>query len=145
MIIIDANLLLYAYDARSVHHQKARQWFERVLSSALPVGLPWQSISAFLRIATNTRLTGERFTAEEAIHIVESWLAQPNVHVLAPGDRHWPLLRQMIIEGQTNGPLITDAQLAALTFEFGGELQTTDRDFARFPALRWTNPLAPPR
>lgn len=142
MIVLDANILLYAYDSASSPHAKARTWIERVFSGATPVGLPWQTAAAFLRIMTNPRLPGERFTLEEAVQVVDRWLEQPNVRLLAPGDDHWLLFRQMIVEGQAPGALITDAQLAALTMEYGGVLHTTDRDFARFPGLRWTNPLA---
>jgi uncharacterized protein len=139
--VVDANLLLYAYDSASAHHVKARAWVERTFSSAEPVGLPWQTVVAFLRIVTNTRLPGERLTIGEASEIVDRWLAQPNIRLLGPGEDHWLLLRQMILDGQARGPLITDAQLAAITIEYGGVLHTTDRDFARFPGLRWTNPL----
>lgn len=142
MTVLDANLLLYAYDSASPQHAKARDWIERVFSGAVPVGLPWQTISAFLRIMTNARLPGERFTLDEAVQVVESWLEQPNVRLLAPGDDHWQLFRQAMVEGQAAGPLVSDAHLAALTVEYGGVLHTTDRDFARFPGLRWTNPLA---
>ena len=142
MIVLDANILLYAYDSTSPQHAKARRWVERVLSSGTPVGLPWQTAAAFLRIATNPRLPGERFTLEEAAGVIDRWVEQPNVRMLGPGDGHWPVLRQMMVDGQARGPLITDAQLAALTIECGGVLHTTDRDFARFPGLRWTNPLA---
>lgn len=141
MIVLDANILLYAYDAASSHHAKARAWVEAVFSGATPVGLPWQNISAFLRILTNPRLPGARFTLQEALQIVDSWLEQPNVRPLAPGEDHWALFRQMTVEGQASGPLVSDAHLAALTIEYGGVLHTTDRDFARFPGLRWTNPL----
>ncbi len=141
MIILDANILLYAYDSASSHHAKARSWIESVFSGATPIGLPWQTAGAFLRIMTNPRLPGERFSLQEAVQIVDRWLEQPNVRLLAPGDDHWPLFRQMIVEGQAPGALITDAQLAALTIEYGGVLYTTDRDFARFPGLRWKNPL----
>jgi len=79
---------------------------------------------------------------DQAAQLVDEWLEQPNVRVLSPGDEHWILLRRMIVEGQASGALISDAQLAALTMEYGGVLHTTDRDFARFPGLRWTNPLA---
>jgi toxin-antitoxin system PIN domain toxin len=142
VIVLDANLLLYAYDTTSPHHAGARGWIERVLSSGTPVGLPWQTAAAFLRIMTNPRLPGERFTLEEAARVIDQWFEQPNVRLLAPGDGHWPLLRQMLIDGQARGPLVADAQLAALTIEYGGVLHTTDRGFARFPGLRWTNPLA---
>ncbi len=141
MIVIDANILLYAYDRFSSQHTKARQWLEGVFSGTAPIGLPWLSIKAFLRVATNRKLPGERLTVDEAAQLVDSWLGQPNVRVLGPGDGHWPLMRQMMIEGQASGPLVSDAHLAALTIEYGGVLHTTDRDFSRFPALRWTNPL----
>lgn len=141
MIILDANILLYAHDGTSPHHAQAREWVERVFSGAEPVGLPWQTVAAFLRVATNPRLPGERYTVEEAAVLIDGWFGRPRVRLLAPGENHWPLLRQMIVGGQARGPLITDAQLAALTIEHGGVLHTTDRDFARFPGLRWTNPL----
>jgi toxin-antitoxin system PIN domain toxin len=142
MIVLDANVLLYAYDATAPHHPRARAWLEEVLSGGIPVGLPWQTVGAFLRIVTNRKLPGSRATAQGAASIVDQWLEQPNVRLLAQGDGHWPILRQMMIDGQASGPLATDAQLAALTIEYGGTLHTTDRDFARFPGLRWLNPLA---
>ncbi|HEX4425182.1 MAG TPA: type II toxin-antitoxin system VapC family toxin [Terriglobales bacterium] len=142
MIILDANILLYAYDSGSPHHGKARSWIEKVFSGSELVGLPWQTTSAFLRIMTNAKLPGERFSVEDAAQIVDRWMEQPNVRILPPGEDHWPLFRQMMVEGQAPGALVTDAQLAALTIEFGGVLHTTDRDFARFPGLRWKNPLS---
>lgn len=141
MIVLDVNLLLYAYDSNSAHHAKAREWVDVIFSNGDLIGLPWQTIGAFLRIGTNRRLPGYRYTVPEATAMVETWLAQPNIRCIAPGERYWPILRTMIIEGQASGPLVTDAQLAALTIECGGILQTTDRDFARFPGLRWKNPL----
>ncbi len=142
MIVLDANILLYAYDTSSLHYAKARSWLEQVLSDEGLVGIPWQSVAAFLRVVTNPRLPGDRFTADEAASVIDQWVSQPNVRLLAPGDKHWLLLRKMMSEGQARGPLVTDAQLAALTIECGGILHTTDRDFGRFPGLRWTNPLA---
>jgi hypothetical protein len=142
VIVLDANILLYAYDAMSRLHLKARAWVERVLSGGEPVGIPWQTAAAFLRILTNPALPGERYAVEEAVRVVDQWYGQPNVRMLAPGEGHWALLSQMIVEGQARGPLVSDAQLAALAIEHGGVLHTTDRDFARFPGLRWTNPLA---
>jgi toxin-antitoxin system PIN domain toxin len=142
VIVLDANILLYAYDAASDQHRKGRAWLEQILSGAGPVGLPWQTVTAFVRIVTNPRLSGKRFTPAEAIDVVDQWVDQPNVRLLGPGDQHWNVLRQMIVDGQARGPLVTDAQLAALTVEYGGVLYTTDRDFSRFPGLRWKNPLA---
>jgi toxin-antitoxin system PIN domain toxin len=105
------------------------------------VGLPWQTVTAFLRIATDSRLPGRRFTTKEAIEIVRWWIELRNVRLLAPGERHWSIFQRIMKEGQVRGPLTTDAELAALTIEYGGVLYTTDRDFARFPGLRWVNPL----
>ncbi len=105
------------------------------------VGLPWQAVSAFLRVMTNPKLPAERFALEQAARIVDLWLAHPNVQVLTPGAGYWPLFRRMVIEGRAAGPRVRDAEIAALTMEYGGVLHTADRDFARFPALRWKNPL----
>jgi uncharacterized protein len=142
VIVIDANLLIYAYDLASPDHKRSLVWLENVLSGVEAVGLPWQSLSAFLRVITNRRLAGVRVAVEHAVHIVEEWLQQPNVQILVPGDQHWPVLRRMILEGRASGPLVSDAQIAALTIEYGGVLHTADRDFARFPGLRWKNPLS---
>ena len=142
MIVVDANLLIYAYDSHSVNHAKSRAWLEQVFSGADTVGLSWQSVSAFLRVVTNRRLPRTHLAVEQAVQIVEEWLEQPNVRVLTPGDDHWALLRRLMVEGGASGPLVSDAELAALTIEYGGVLHTTDRDFARFPGLRWANPLA---
>jgi toxin-antitoxin system PIN domain toxin len=141
VIVLDANILFYSYSTSSPQYLKARACVENLFSGTELVGLPWQTITAFLRISTNSRLPGAR-PAAEAAHEVEEWLRQPNVRVLSPGDDHWHMLRQMIFEGQAFGPLVTDAQLAALTIENGAVLYSSDRDFSRFPGLRWTNPLA---
>ena len=141
MIVLDANLLLYAYDSRSDKHEQARKWIEQALSEETVVGLPWQTISAFIRIATNPRIPGQRFSLDEVVQVVDEWLELPNVKLLAPGDQHWNILRKLLIAGQARGPLATDAQLAALTMEYGGVLHTTDRDFGRFLGLRWKNPV----
>lgn len=142
MIVIDANLLLYAYSAPSAKQEKARAWLESTLSGDEPVGLPWPVISAFLRIATNPKLPQLRRPVEEVARIIDQWLQQPGVQVLVPGGGHWSIFRRMMVEGQASGDLISDAQIAALTAEYGGVLHTTDRDFTRFPGLRWKNPLS---
>jgi uncharacterized protein len=141
VIVLDANLLIYAYDSTTLHHRSARRWLEAAFSGAEPIGLPWQTVSAFLRVSTNNRLPGNRFTMDEAVEIVDRWAALPTVHFLAAGNRHWAFFRRMLIDGAAAGPLATDAGLAALTMEHGGVLYTTDRDFARFPGLKWVNPL----
>lgn len=90
---------------------------------------------------TNRRLPGSRFSIQQASEIVARWLEQPSVRLLIPGDQHWFILRNVLLEGQASGALVSDAVIAALTIEYGGVLHTTDRDFARFPGLRWRNPL----
>jgi uncharacterized protein len=141
VIVIDANLLIYSYDVQSPDHEKSVAWMETVFSGAEAIGLPWQTISAFLRIVTNRKVPRLRLTLEQAAVIVEEWLSQPNVRLLAPTDSFWATLREVMIAGQAAGPLISDAEIAALTIEYGGVLYTADRDFARFPGLRWKNPL----
>jgi|SRR5271157_96496 len=141
MIVVDANLLLYAHDAGSVHHQAARQWLENTLSGDEPVGFAWVALLAFLRVGTNPRLRKDAPTIEEAAAIVAGWLARPTITLLNPGERHWQILRDMMTKGQARGPLVTDAHLAALAIEHGAALATTDRDFARFPGLKFFNPL----
>ncbi len=141
MIVVDSNLLLYAYNPRSAFHLKSKAWLEDILSDREPVGLPWLSISAFIRISTHANLSVATLSTQQAVEIVDSWIDQPNVAVLAPGEKHWVHFRRMLAEGQARGPLATDAHLAAITVEYGGVLHSSDRDFARFPGLRWKNPI----
>lgn len=143
MILLDANVLLYAYDSRAAEHRAARRWLEATFSAAAPVGLCWQTILAFVRIGTNARLVRQTLTPAEAGTIVSQWLAAPAVVLLAPGDRYWGILSALLVSAQVSGPLVTDAALAALALEHGATLATTDRDFARFPGLKTLNPLAP--
>lgn len=142
MILVDANLLIHAYNPRSNDHASARAWFERTLSRGTPVRLAWITVWAFLRITTHPRVFEHPFSVAEASTIVETWLAHPAVGVLEPGERHWPLVRDLAAGTQAIGPLLMDAVLAALAIEHGATLVTTDRDFARFPDLRWENPIA---
>jgi toxin-antitoxin system PIN domain toxin len=141
VIVCDANLLICSYNTGAARHAKARAWLEGIFSGTEVVGLPWQAASAFLRVMTNKKLPGEHFSLVQATQIVDLWLASANVRLLIPGDHYWPLFRRMLIEGQAPGALVSDAEIAALTLEYGGVLHTADRDFARFPGLRWKNPL----
>ncbi|MCY7376099.1 MAG: type II toxin-antitoxin system VapC family toxin [Pyrinomonadaceae bacterium] len=137
----DANLLLYAYNESAPQHERAKEWLEERFSSPEIFGLSWQVITAFLRISTNPKLFPLPFTLSEAIEIVEDWLAQPQVRILMPTDKHWEIFTNLIIEGQTIGAMMMDAHLAALAIEHGAILATTDRDFARFSKLKTVNPL----
>jgi len=141
MIVLDANILLYAYDAESAQHRPARVYLEKIFSASNPVGIPIQSVSAFLRIMTQQNLRIGSFSLQEAVEVVEEWLSLPQVRLLVPGEGHWLMFQRMLLDGHASGRLVTDAQIAATTIEFGGELQTNDRDFSRFPGLRWRNPL----
>ena len=142
MTLVDANLLLYAYDSSSRAHRTARVWLERQLSGSAPVGLPWIVLLAFLRISTNPRALARPLSTSAAADTVASWLEMPCVVVPAPGPGHWELLRELVTKGQARGPLVTDAHLAALAIEHGATLATTDRDFARFEGLKLLNPLS---
>jgi len=141
VIVVDANLLIYSYDKASLHYEKSRSWLEDAFSGTDIVGLPWQSVGAFLRVMTNPKLHGRQYSLDEATEIVEAWMGQSNVRILAPTDDHWFQFRRMILEGTASGALASDAEIAALTIEYGGLLYTADRDFARFLGLRWVNPL----
>ena len=141
MIVFDANLLLYAYNSSAPGHSQARRCVEAAFSGTEMVGLPWQTVSAFLRIITNRQLRGDRLSMEEAAGIVEEWATLPVVHLLSPGERHWSHFKRMLLDGKVSGPMTTDAELAAVTMQNAGVLYTTDRDFARFPGLKWVNPL----
>ncbi len=141
MILIDSNLLLYAYDTSSRQHRPARRWLEEVLSQVEPVCLTWQTLLAFLRISTHGRVFERPLHVQEAVDIVSSWLEQPPVRLLQPSERHWPILSELLPDAQARGPLVMDAHLAALAIEHGATLCTTDRDFSRFPGLRVAYPL----
>jgi toxin-antitoxin system PIN domain toxin len=141
VIIPDINVLIHAYNADSPVHSKARRWWEATLSDTAPVALPWMVILGFIRIATHPRVLGTPLRVDKACAHAESWLGQPQVFLLHPGDRHELLLFQLLRQLGTAGNLTTDAHLAALAIEHQGELNSTDADFARFPGLRWVNPL----
>ena len=141
MILVDANLLLYAYHPKAEQHEKSRTWLEAVLSGTDVVGFAWLTLWAFVRISTNPRVFENPLSASEAADAVSSWLDQPVSTILQPGGRHWDILRAVARDGQAVGPLFMDAVLAAIAMEHGATLCTTDRDFARFPGLKWTNPL----
>ena len=145
MVLIDANLLLYAYHPQAEQHDAAREWLEATLSGSRFVRFAWLTLWAFVRISTNPRVFEQPFSTREAAAAVSSWLAQPGVAVLEPGERHWEILQTLMADGQTSGARVMDAALAALAIEHGATLHTTDRDFARFGDLDWTNPLTSAR
>lgn len=136
MVVVDANVLLYAVDQASAHHDRSRSWLDRSLAGAEAVGLAWVVLLAFIRIATNTSIFPSPMSADDAAGQVETWLEAPATVVPHPTSRHVSLLRGLIRETGTAGNLTTDAHLAALALEHGADLVSYDRDFARFPGLR---------
>jgi toxin-antitoxin system PIN domain toxin len=134
-------LLLYALDAASPHHARAKPWLEQALSGTEPVGFAWPVLLAFLRLSTRAQLFDNPLKPAEAFDVIEGWLAQPPALVLHPTERHSGILRGLVLPLGTAGNITTDAHLAALAIEHGGEVCSADTDFARFPGLRWTNPL----
>ena len=141
MILVDANLLLYAYHSGSARHAASRRWLESTLSGTELVRFAWVTLWAFLRIATHPRVFERPLPLADARAAVSSWLEQPVAGIIDAGERHWSILQELANDGQAVGPLIMDAALAALAIEHGATLCTTDRDFSRFPGLKWTNPL----
>ena len=143
MIAPDVNLLLYAYNPDDSRHTAAKAWLEDILSDSAPVGFPLTTIHAFVRLVTNPLIAGRVISLSDVLAIVDEWLSLPHVRVLYPGDRHWSMLKQTATEAQVTANLIPDAVLAAIAIEYGAVIHTNDRDFARFPGLRWHNPLQP--
>lgn len=141
MILVDANLLLYAHDKESAHHSRSRSWLEGTLAGPEPVRLAWMVVLAFLRIVTDPRALRRPMSIAEAVSVVGEWLEHPNFGLLHPTDRHWAILSDLLPAAQARGPLVMDAHLAALAIEHGATLCSTDRDFTRFPRLRFSNPL----
>lgn len=141
MILVDANLLIYAIDQESAHHAKAHAWVEQILSETTPVGIALIVILAFLRITTLKHLTQNALSPERAISYVDSWLAMPHVSLVLPGKRHWPILRNLLQASGTSGNRTTDAHLAALAIEHGYTVFTADSDFRKFAGVSVVNPL----
>jgi toxin-antitoxin system PIN domain toxin len=142
MKLVDVNILIYAVNQRSEHHVKVLTWWNDAISGDEVVGLPWLVISGFVRITTNPRLLDQPLTIVEAVEQVDTWLAEPNVRTVPESDRHWLLFRDFIQQAGAGGNRTTDAHLAALAVANGATLVSCDLGFARFPQLRWENPVA---
>ncbi|MGH9077973.1 MAG: TA system VapC family ribonuclease toxin [Acidimicrobiales bacterium] len=140
-MLVDANLLLYAVDARSPHHSRAARWLQEILNADRRVGLPWQTIGAFLRISTHPRASANPLSPADAWAYVESWLAAGPVWIPPATERTAAVLGRLVARHQISANLIPDAQLAALAIEHGLVVCSADTDFGRFDELRWRNPL----
>ena len=143
MILLDANLLIYAHVRTFAQHAAAREWLDDQLSGTARVGLPWSSLLAFLRIVTNPRLFERPEPLADAWKQVRAWLTVEVAWIPVPTDRHPDVLDSVLTASGAAANLIPDAHLAALAIEHGLTLCSTDRDFARFEALKWSNPLLP--
>jgi toxin-antitoxin system PIN domain toxin len=141
MIIVDANVLIYAVNSNSPLHRKAKAWLEDVLSGPDTVGLSWTVLLAFLRLTTRSGIFETPLSVETAFDVVDAWLAQPSVVTVDPTAQHLRVVRDLLLPLGTGGNLTSDAHLAALAIEHGAELCSSDSDFDRFPRLRWRNPL----
>ena len=142
MKIVDLNVLLYAVNRDSAHHERVRNWWEKTLCDSEPVGLAWVVLLGFLRMVTNPRVFVQPLTPAEALDRVDVWLAHPTTRIVTETEEQWRILRQLLEEAGTLGNLTTDAHLASLAIAYGATLVSCDGDFARFARLRWENPAA---
>ncbi|MCY7417963.1 MAG: type II toxin-antitoxin system VapC family toxin [Chloroflexi bacterium] len=140
MIIVDANVLINAVNQPAEHHQRARTWLDTAMTGTDVIGLPWISILAFLRISTNARIFDRPLAVSHAAALVRSWIDAPAAIVPMPGNDHVTTLTRLLETVGTAGNIVNDAHLAALALEYDGEVVTFDRDFGRFPGVRWRTP-----
>lgn len=141
-MLVDANLLLFAVDEHSPWHQAAREWVEESLNGARRVGLPWQTLGAFLRISTHPRAAEVPLGPDDAWAHVEAWLGAPAAWIPQPTPAHAAVLGSLIRSYQLRSNMVPDAQLAAVAIEHGLTIFSADTDFARFSEINWENPLA---
>lgn len=142
-MLVDANILLYAVDSDSRFHEPAHAWLEATLNGDRRVGIPWQSLTAFVRIATHPRALREPLEPSEAWSFVEEWLDSPITWTPEPGRAHRAILGRLVRDLDLRANLVSDAVLAALCLEHGLTMISADSDFARFPDLSWINPVLP--
>ena len=140
MKLVDANVLLYATNRAATQHRRAVAWWESALAGDEPVGLPWMSLLAFLRVSTLPGIFREPLSVAEAVAKTRRWLAQPPVRLVRETDDHAECLLALLAETGTAGNLTTDAHIAALAFCRGATVVSFDRDFGRFPNVRWMIP-----
>jgi uncharacterized protein len=141
VILVDANLLIYAFDDTSPHHAGARRWLDSQIGGSSAVGIPWESATAFLRIVTNPRIYRSAVSTARAWQQVQEWLASDVAWVPLPTERHAAILDELLSVSGIRANLVPDAHLAALAISHGLTLCSADSGFARFPQLRWLNPL----
>lgn len=141
MMLIDANLLLYVKIRSFPEHQAARRWFDATINSGERIGIPWESIVAFIRVSTNARIFEQPLPIDAAWEQVSNWLTLPNVWIPVATDEHVKILNALVPFCKGSSGLIHDAHLAALAISHGLTVFSADGDFARFSGVRWKNPL----
>jgi uncharacterized protein len=139
-VLLDANVLLWAHHRQFHQHEPARSWLGATLTSTPVVGIPWPSVLAFLRISTHSRALERPLELAIAWSVVSGWLSRPNVRTPVPTEAHADRLAEMLVSGRATADHTSDAHLAALAIEWGLVLVSADRDFARYPGLRWHDP-----
>lgn len=142
MILVDANLLLYAANRAAPEHEQARSWLDENLNGTTRVGLPWPSLLAFVRIASNPAILRHPIRPADAWRQIKEWLACDVVWIPLPTTQHPTVFERLLDLPAVTSRLVPDAHLAALAIEHGLTLCSTDGDFAKFPGLKWRNPLA---
>ena len=142
MILVDANLLVYAANTAAPEHPRACSWLDARLNTSSRVGLPWPSLLAFVRLVTNPLVVRHPVSPGDAWRQIEQWLACESAWVPLPGEQHHKILGSFLQLAWMTSRLVPDAHLAALAIEHGVTCCSTDADFSRFPGLRWENPLA---
>jgi toxin-antitoxin system PIN domain toxin len=143
MILPDVNVLIYAFRPDVPEHAVCRPWLDSVVKGDANFGISPLVLAALVRVTTTKRNYPVPSTVESAIGFCGDLLAQPHCQIVEPGERHWDIFKRLCIETNTRGPLVTDAWYAALAIEWGCEWITMDREFARFPGLKWSAPVAP--
>jgi toxin-antitoxin system PIN domain toxin len=138
--LVDLNVLVYATDQTSTHHERARAWLDRAMSSAETIGIATAVAIGFLRLTTSPRIVASPLDAATSLGVVRGWYRRPNVTAPEPTSRHYQLLESLLAPIGTAGNLVSDAHLAALAIEHGADLYSFDRDFARFSGVRWREP-----
>lgn len=141
MILPDINLLVYAHNAASSEHERARDWWESCLSGTQAIGLSWVVMIGFVRITGSRHALAQPIPPETSLRLVRSWLAFRSVEILNPGPQHLDVLESVLVNSGVTSSAATDAHLAALAIEHQAEIHSNDADFARFTGLRWRNPL----
>ncbi len=141
MILVDANVLIYAIDEDSPQHPPAREWLEQAFAGFEPIGLPWIVLLAFVRLVTRPAIVRHPLPAAAALAYVDEWLSLPAVQPVSPGPGHWAVLRTLLATAGTAGNLTTDAHIAAQALELAAPICSADRDFLRFPGVKLVGPF----